>query len=317
MSAFLALSAATNLFAASLTVSPASILNDYTGQVSLTISGIPAAKTILVERFLDANGNGAIDAGEPLTFSFKVTDGQKPLIGGVRNPNVPGDDDGATNGSIRIDLPFPNLDGAFTSAAARFIFRVSDPQNSFSPITGIFDVQQKNQPQGVSGKITAAAGGAPLPGAFVLLAVPGGSPVAALVTDSSGNYSFKTSPGSYSVFVIANGFVSDQAAGAVTVVANQFATKNLALTAAGFIISGKVSDSASGAAIPGVLVTADPQSVNNLFAGGLSDANGNYSFSVTAGQWKVKAFRKPGGTSRLPGGPEGHRQRHRQWRSHD
>ena len=282
-------SVATNLFAASLTVNPPLVMNDYVGQVSLTISGLTPGKTVLVERFIDANGNGVVDAGDVLTFSFKVTDGQVPLIGAVRNPNVPGDDDGATDGSIRVDLPFPNVDAVFGSAAVKFIFRVSDPQSGFSPVTATFDVQQHVQPQGVSGRITAAAGGAPLPGAFVLLAFPNGSPVAAVLTDANGNYSANAAPGSYTVFVLNNGFVSDLAAGAVTVVANLFATRNLALAGAGFTISGKISDSSSGVGIAGIFV--DAEATSNLFAGGLSDANGNYSFPVTAGQWKLRPNR--------------------------
>ena len=122
----------------------------------------------------------------------------------------------------------------------------------------------------------------------MLLAVPNGSPIAAVLTDANGNYSFNAAPGSYTVFVINNGFVSDLTAGAVTVIANQFATRNLALASAGFTISGKISDSSSGVGIAGVFVSADSQSTNNLFAGGLSDVNGNYSFSVTAGQWKLR-----------------------------
>ena len=282
-------SAATNLVAASLTVNPPQVMNDYVGQVSLTISGLTPGKSVLVERFIDANGNGVVDAGDALTFSFKVTDGQVPLLGGVRNPNVPGDDDGATNGSIRVDLPFPNVDQVVGSAAVQFIFRVSDPQNAFSPVTATFDVQQRVQPQGVSGRITAAAGGAPLAGAFVLLAPPNGNPIAAVLTDTNGNYSFNSPPGAYTVFVINNSFVSDLTAGAVTVIANQFATRNLALASAGFTISGKISDSSSGVGIAGVLVVAD-DATNNFNAGALSDANGNYSFSVTAGRWRVTPF---------------------------
>ena len=279
------LSVTTNLFAASLTVNPPLVTNDYVGQVSLTISGLTPAKTVLVERFVDANGNGVVDVDDSLTFSFRVTDGQVPLIGGVRNPNVPGDDDGATNGSIRVDLPFLNVDEVFSSTVARFIFRVSDPQNGFSPVTATFEVQQNGQPQGVSGKVTAATGGAPLSRAFVLLALPSGTPIATVLTDVNGNYSFNTAPGSYTVIAIRNGFVSDQTAGALTVIANQFATQNLALASAGFTISGKITDSSSNAGIAGVFVSAD--SANNLIAGGLSDANGNYSFAVTAGQWEV------------------------------
>ncbi|MEY2485670.1 MAG: large repetitive protein [Verrucomicrobiota bacterium] len=275
-------------FAASVSISPNAVNTDYVGKVSLSIAGLTVGKTVLVERFVDFNGNGAVDASQDtLTFSFKVTDGQVPLIGGVRNANVPGDDDGVADGAIRIDLPFPNVDGVFTSAEAKFIFRVSDPQNSFTPVTAVFQVTQSAKPQGVSGQITAASGGTPLSGAFVVVAPPNGSPFAATVTDVNGNYSFFTPPGSFVVFVVQNGFVSDQNAGAVTVVANQFATRNLALTSAGFTLSGKVSDSSSTAGIAGVFVTAN-SSANNLFSGGFADANGNYSLKLTPGQWQVR-----------------------------
>jgi hypothetical protein len=277
-----------NLFAASVSISPTAVLNDYVGKVSLTIAGLTVGKTVLVERFIDFNGNGVVDAGQDaLTFSFKVTDGQVPLIGGVRNTNVPGDDDGVADGAIRVDLPFPNVDNALTSAEAKFIFRVSDPQNSFTPVTAVFQVSQKVQSQGVSGQITAASGGAPLSGTFVLISPPNGSPFAATLTNANGNYSFFTPPGSFVVSVVQNGFVSDQSAGAVTVIANQFATRNLAMASANFTLSGKVSDSSSTAGIAGVFVTAN-SSVNSLFSGGLTDANGNYSFKLTAGQWQVR-----------------------------
>jgi protocatechuate 3,4-dioxygenase beta subunit len=283
-------SAATNLVAASVTANPPLVMNDYVGQVSLAISDLSLGKRVLIERFVDANLNGVIDVGEDgLTFSFKVTDGQVPLIGGVRNPNVPGDDDGATNGSIRVDLPFPNVDRVVGSAAVNFIFRVSDPQNAFSPVTATFNVQQRVQSQGVSGTITAAAGGAPLQRRFVLLAPPNTNPIAAVLTDTDGNYSFNSLPGAYEVFVVTNGFVSDRSAGAVTVIANQFATRNLALASAGFTISGKISDNSSGVAIAGILVVAD-DATSNLSAGALSDANGHYSFSVTAGRWRITPF---------------------------
>ena len=265
-------------------ISPTTILNDRVGPVSLTISGIAAGQTVLVERFFDENGNGVVDAGERATLSFRVTDGQLPLFGGVRNPNVPGDDDGATNGAIRVDLPFPSLDRVFASAVGKFIFRVSDPLSVFAPVSATFEVQQHVLPQGVSGRVTAASGGAPLAGALVLLGRATGDPIAVVQADANGNYSLSAPPGSYLVFALRDGFVSDRTAGAVTVAANQFATHNLALASAGFVVSGKVSDSGNGAGLAGLFVTAE--SDHNLFAGGFTDAAGNYSFSVTADQWR-------------------------------
>jgi hypothetical protein len=52
------------------------------------------------------NSNSAVDTGEPLVQSFLVTDGQVASFGGVRNPNIPGDDDGASDGKITTNI-FP------------------------------------------------------------------------------------------------------------------------------------------------------------------------------------------------------------------
>ena len=87
-----------------LSLSSATVQNDFSGQVSLTISGLTPGQTVRVEKFADLNANGVIDGSDALVRSFKVTDGQLPIIGGVRNLNVPGDDDGATAGQIRVDL---------------------------------------------------------------------------------------------------------------------------------------------------------------------------------------------------------------------
>ena len=78
------IAAAPGLFAASIMVSPATISNDRVGPVSLSISGIAAGQTVVLERIFDENGNGAVDAGEPATLSLRVTDGQLPVIGGVQ-----------------------------------------------------------------------------------------------------------------------------------------------------------------------------------------------------------------------------------------
>jgi Carboxypeptidase regulatory-like domain/Putative Ig domain len=277
-----------DLLAVSVFVTPNAISIPYTGSVSLTVTGLAVGKTILVERFVDVNGNGAVDVGvDPLIHSFKVTDGHLPLIGGVRNINVPGDDDGATNGAIRVDFPFPGIDNTFATIIAKSIFRISDPQNSFTPVIAALQVTQSVQPQRISGRITAASGGAPVSGAFVALTASSGSSVAATITDVNGNYFFYTSPGSFVVNVIQNGFVTDLSAAAVTVVANQFATKNLLLANAGFTVSGRISDSRTGAGIAGVFVTGESTD-RNYFAGGLTDASGNYSFAVKAGEWEIR-----------------------------
>src|SRR6185503_14408227 len=86
--------------AVGLGVSPSTISNTYSGPINLQITGLTNGETVLIERFLDVNGNSIVDAGDPLVQSFPVSDGKVTAFGGVRDGNVPGDEDGATNGQI-------------------------------------------------------------------------------------------------------------------------------------------------------------------------------------------------------------------------
>lgn len=74
------------LQAATLTLSPSVVSNDFAGTISLTITGLAGGATVLVEKYTDANHNGVIDPGEPLMQSFTVQDGQLPRLGGVPQP---------------------------------------------------------------------------------------------------------------------------------------------------------------------------------------------------------------------------------------
>lgn len=270
-----------------LNVTPASITNDFVGKVTLTITGLSASQTVRVERFTDLNGNGAVDvATDGLFRSFMVTDGELPVFGGVRNLNVPGDDDGATNGQIRVDLDSPGIDNVFGTASGSFIYRVSDSLNGSTLATQTFTVAQKVDSQGIRGRITAAAGGAPLAGAFVALLNANGIGIGGTSANTNGNYEIKTLPGSYQVIALASGYITDQTLAGTTVVTNQFTTNNQALATSALTISGRVSDTTSGAGVAGVFIHAD--TTNNLFSGANTDTNGNYSFAVSAGQWDVQ-----------------------------
>src|SRR4051812_41827256 len=95
--------------AANLAVTPASTPWNTADHVIVNISGLANHALVLVEEFSDLNADGTLDSGEPLVLSFQVQDGEVPLFGGVRDTNRPGDEDGATNGLIRVDLTFGNL----------------------------------------------------------------------------------------------------------------------------------------------------------------------------------------------------------------
>ncbi len=269
--------------AVSLVVNPSAITNDFQGKITLAISNVATGGTVTVQQYADLNGNGIIDSGEPLVLSFKVTDGQVPLINGVRNLNVPGDEDGLTNGQIRVELFVPSVDVAL-AAAVKSIFKVTDPVNgsAIQPFT----VSQKLYPQGVRGQIRAAATGMEVGHAIVALTSQTASGAIVSETDTLGNYTFYCLPGTYAVETLVNGFVDDDAI-QVTVNCNQFVTNNLRLAAANFTIAGKVSDSLTGAGIPGILV--DARSTNNLRVTTFTDTNGNYSLPVTSSNlWSVR-----------------------------
>ncbi len=271
--------------AAGLTVTPGTITNDFVGKITLTITGLPPGQTVVVERHGDFNTNGVIDAGEPVFQGGVVIDGTLPAIGGVRNLNVPGDEDGAANGQLRIELFYPGAEKGLAVIAGKYLIRVSDPASGFAPVTNSFEVKQKVVPQGVSGRITALGTGLPLTNAPVLLLPPDAEPVAGTLTDANGNYTLHSPPGNYMVLPLAPGFVGDFNGGA-TVSAGAFAMVNLALPAATRTISGRLKDSSSGLGLPGVFIQAESDS--GQFVSAFSQSDGTYSLGVLAGNWMLE-----------------------------
>src|SRR5690242_17787911 len=82
--------------AVTLSFTPSIVSNTYSGALSLQIDGLTNGEMVVVQKFLDANGNGSVDTGETLVQSFKLTDGQAATyldgaVTTVTNLNVPGD----------------------------------------------------------------------------------------------------------------------------------------------------------------------------------------------------------------------------------
>src|SRR5438128_12687232 len=77
--------------AVGLSVSPANITNDYVGKVTLTITGLSAGQTVLVDRFTDANGNGVMDAATARMLRSITKPGrQLPINSAATKPNATG-----------------------------------------------------------------------------------------------------------------------------------------------------------------------------------------------------------------------------------
>src|SRR5579859_7919568 len=83
----------THLLAAGFTISPNTISNSYSGNITFVITGIPSGATVRLEQFVDLDNNGVIDPTDLLVTSFQVTDGQVTAFGGVTDANIPGDQD--------------------------------------------------------------------------------------------------------------------------------------------------------------------------------------------------------------------------------
>jgi len=269
--------------ATTLALNPASITNDYVGTVTLNIGGLTPGMTVTVESYADVNSNGIIDAGDLLLKRFQVTDGQVPLVAGVRNLNVPGDEDGLPNGQIHTVLCFPPTGGSLPLGQG--LFRVFDPAGNLNSVTQAFSVTQKLYPQGVTGRLTWAATGLPLTNGFVGLLTLVGTTTGFTLTDTNGHYRFYCLPGIYVVGALnLNGAIYSQSA-FVTVGCGQMATNNLLVTNGTFYIAGRVTDSGTGLGIPALGV--DANSANGLGVAASTDTDGYYVLQVTPNTWAV------------------------------
>jgi hypothetical protein len=212
-----------------------------------------------------------------------LTDGQVPLVAGVRNLNVPGDEDGLANGQIQAVLQFPSTSGG-TFARGNGLFRVFDPAGNLTAVTQAFSITQRFYPQGVTGRLTLSGSGLPLAKSVVGLQPLVGTTAGLVTTDTNGSYRFYCLPG---IYVVTGGndggAIYDQSV-FLTVGCGQTVTNNLALTNGTFYLAGRVTDGGSGLGIPALSVDAN---ANNLGVQTSTDTNGNYALQLTTNTWSV------------------------------
>jgi hypothetical protein len=276
-------------------ISPAVITNNYIGPITLTVSNLTAGQTVTIGEFLDANGNGKIDAGEDEVSQFSVTDGVQSLIGGATNINVPGDTDGNANGKITGVLNYPGLNQTLSAIAGSYLFKLSDPSNSFAAVTNAFTVKQQTAVQGVMG--TVYANNLPQPYAVVVLIVQNGNGGSGAVADANGHYSISNAPGAYGLLASAPGYVGAPAN--VNIASGSFSTVDLTnVTATGYL-TGNVSDSSTSKGLPGIFVTAQ---ASNALTLGFTDTNGDFALPAVANQWQMKFDSSSGLASAPPFG---------------
>ncbi len=278
--------------AVTFTITPTAISNTYTGTITLQISGLTNTETVVVQKFLDANTNGVVDAGDILWQQFQLTDGSASVFhnGGtaVTNFNVPGDVDGAANGSITAKL-YPSFDFS-QLIVGKYLFKLYSPVGHFSPITNSFSVTNFPFAQTITGNVVS--NGVPIPNAVVILFQPsdgGQNPQGGVVANNSGAYLIKGPTGAYQLGAVKSNFVANLAVSPyVTLGTGATIITNVPVTGATQSISGNVIDvNNSNLGLAGFLVPV--QSPDNLLALAFTDTNGNFTARVTPDQWKINS----------------------------
>jgi hypothetical protein len=281
---------------ASLTISPPSIGSDFIGTVKLEVAGINSGAAIRIEKFLDENSDGQIQASEPLLQSFLVVDGQVPVIGGITNLLVFSDADGTTNGAVTVQLDFSQTT-ELDRISGQYLFRLSEPNSSFAPVIQPFAITAVPLSQGVRGQVTDATSGKPIPSAQVALVnLDTSTLVGSVFDDANGQFTVYTQPGKYLLLPLRRGYVftvdvSQLEFATLEVKPLEFLTNNVSLRPGTTPISGVVKDAGTGAGIPGVAVYAlstgqQGDLISSLsFTFGLTDQTGNFSVMAADGTW--------------------------------
>ena len=269
--------------AVNFTLSQSAVSNLFTGTLDIQITGLTNGEPVLLQKFVDVNNNGVVDAGEQLVAQFKLVEGQVSRIGGVRNKNVPGDADELADGVINETLDFSNSTD-FQHHVAPYLFQVSSPTANFAPILRPFAVTNSTLGQAVTGTVTGGSY------ALVILLKPnadGGAPFAGGFADAAGAFSISCQPGTYQAIAAKPGMLYNfGGAPSVTLTAGVNANVNLALTASSQNFTGTLTNAVSGGVLPGVQIRA--QSSAGLFAVSYTDPQGNFSIGLTPGQWTVE-----------------------------
>ena len=268
-----------------LTVSPSAVSNTYTGVITLNITGITNSEKVTVQEWLDLNGNGSIDPGEPMFDTFKITDNNNSsaIIGGVTNINVPLDLNpaaGAITTTLNFAPPF-----VFENVTGQHLFRVVAASGT---ATATLLVTNAGNSQYLTG--TIYSNGVPFPNGVMVALPPQGGFAGGAVADASGHYTLYLNPGAYQLTSTMPGFYVDQSsAPLVNLTSGMIATNDFYLANGPNTITGQVYDAGNSNGIPGLMMQAG---AGSLFEIAFTDTNGNYVVSATPNFWSIKPLKE-------------------------
>lgn len=267
--------------AATITVTPASIPNTYSGPLAVQLAGVPNGATVRLELLRDFNGNGAVDARDVLMKRFTLVDGTIPTLGGRTNANVPADLDGAANGALAVTLDYRNTT-ALDHVAGSYILRLSSPTSAFAAVTTPLVVTPAAFPQSVTGTVAGASN------CVVVLVDPAkpGNVIIGTTAAANGTYALPCPVGQFKVLALQAGSVTDVAnAPQVNLGATQTVPLDLAFLNPDRALTGFLLDGPGGAPLPGVQVIA--QSSGGSMVLGFTDAAGAFSLPVSSATWNL------------------------------
>jgi hypothetical protein len=273
-------------FTATLSVSPTAVSNTYAGLITLTVGGLTNGEAVRIRKYVDANANGMLDAGEVMVQAFRLIDGQAAVIGGVTNINVPGDST-STNGTIVASVSFQG-GGVGQALSGQYAYVLSSTSGNFTPVTNLFTVTNAAFGQSFTGAVVCSGSNVSYAG-VMLFTVPEGDSgmdfVAGALANGSGGYTVQAPVGTYLLMTYRDGYVDDlSAAPVLSLGPGATVTTNLSLVAANRTISGRFVDSVNtNQGLGGLIVVCEG---SDALAIGFTDTNGNFSVSVTPGQWE-------------------------------
>jgi hypothetical protein len=273
---------AASLGGAQISLAPAVLTNGFTGSIKMDISAINVGETLIAERFIDFNGNGVIDEEDYAVQRFSLTDDVAPAIGGVRNPNIPGDEDGGIPRQIRsmINMRLSELD----YLSGNFLMRVSSPSNAFLPVTQSLTVSSAPTAQLIVGNVMTGAG-VFVSNAWIVAEDPNtGEPVVGLAAGSTNVFLLKAPAGAWNLVALKPGYVSQKPT-MVALHAISAERTNLVVEPGTVKISGVLHEQGTNTGLGSVSLML--RSDTGARTVGYTDAEGHFTCFVTPGQWTL------------------------------
>lgn len=273
---------AVGLEGAQISLTPSPLTNDYSGSIKVDIADLNVGESVVVERFIDFNGNGVVDDEDFALQNFKLADDVAPTIGGVRNPNIPGDEDGGIPRQIRsvINMRLSELD----VLSGNFLMRLSSATHSFFPVLQPMSVFPPSAAQVIVGNVMTGAG-VLVSNSWVMALDPNtGDPVAGVPAGSTNGFLLKMPAGVWSLVALKPGYVSPVPIKvplhSISVVAT-----NLVLEPGSVAISGVLHETGTNTGLPAVSLMLRSETGSQSVA--YTDGDGHFTGAVTPGHWTV------------------------------